>query len=83
MRLLRFLILDEWKLCLVVLCRIFLSRLVSDHFPIMLVGGALMIEGALPFRFKNMWLKAQSFKNLISNWWSNNGVRGIGSFGVM
>lgn len=45
----------------------FLSRLVSEHFPIILVGGALMIEGALPFRFKNMWLKAQSFKNLISN----------------
>ena len=35
----------------------------------LLVGGGTSHRRPMPFRFENMWLKADSFKNLISEWW--------------
>ena len=43
-----------------------LLRSVLDHFPGMLVGRGASEGGPILFRFENMWLKADSFKNLIS-----------------
>ena len=40
----------------------------SDHFPIMLDGGGVR-RGPTPFRFENMWLKGEGFKELLKGWW--------------
>ena len=41
-----------------------LSRPISDHFPIILVRGGIR-RGPTPFKFENMWLKVEGFKDLI------------------
>ena len=46
----------------VVQCR--LSRPTSAHFPILLKGGGLR-RGPSLFRFENMWLKVDRFKDLL------------------
>ena len=43
--------------------------LMSDHFPIMLECGCIPRERR-PFRFENMWLKADGFVERVRNWWS-------------
>ena len=30
-----------------------------------------MRRGAIPFRFENMWLKEEGFKELLRGWWFN------------
>ena len=49
----------------------------SDHFPILLDGGGVR-RGPVPFRFENMWLKEEGFKDLLKGWWQ--GLRFSGSF---
>ncbi|RVW46326.1 LINE-1 reverse transcriptase-like [Vitis vinifera] len=78
-RLDRFLVTQCWldKFCGIVQCR--LPRPTSDHFPIMLKGGGLR-RGPSPFRFENMWLKVDGFKDLLRDWWQGTVVRGKASF---
>ena len=40
----------------------------SDHFPILLDGGGVR-RGSISFRFENMWLKEEGFKDLLRLWW--------------
>ena len=56
-----------------------LSRPISGHFPIVLEGGGIR-RGPTPFRFENMWLKVEGFKDLIRSWWWGIEVRGSASF---
>ena len=56
-----------------------MSRPISDHFPIVLAGGGIR-RGPTPFRFENMWLKVEGFKDLVRNWWWGIEVRGSASF---
>ncbi|RVW57097.1 Transposon TX1 uncharacterized 149 kDa protein [Vitis vinifera] len=44
------------------------NRLVSDHSSILL-DGEEMRRGPMPFRFENMWLKEESFKEVLRKWW--------------
>jgi hypothetical protein len=45
-----------------------LPRLLSNHFPIILECGQLQ-KCKWPFRFENMWLKADGFMNRVRHWW--------------
>ncbi|RVX04286.1 Protein SDA1-like [Vitis vinifera] len=56
-----------------------LSRPTSNHFPILLKGGGLS-RGPSQFRFENMWLKVDGFKDLLRDWWQGAGRRGRASF---
>ena len=51
----------------------------SDHFSILLDGGGLR-RGPFPFRFENMWLKVEGFKDLLKLWWEGDNFSGSSSF---
>jgi hypothetical protein len=42
----------------------------SNQFPLLLNRGG-MTKGACPFKFENMWLKAESFVELVKQWWDS------------
>ena len=56
-----------------------LPRPTSDHFSIFLIGG--LRRGPSPFRFENMWLKADGFTDLLRGWWQGVEMRGRASVG--
>nr|XP_023928304.1 uncharacterized protein LOC112039655 [Quercus suber] len=56
-----------------------LPRVLSDHFPILLESGSHR-KGRIPFRFENMWLKAEGFLDKVKAWWENYHFQGTPSF---
>ena len=60
----------DWEEKFPSVCQRRLSRLLSDHFPILLEGGNLH-GGKKPFRFENMWLKDEGFLERVSSWWES------------
>ena len=67
-RLDRFLITEEWDCQFGKVTQSILPRPISDHSPILLEGGT-WLNGPSPFRFENIWLKVEGFKELIRDWW--------------
>ena len=74
-RLDRFLVTQNWLDHFNEVVQSRLPRHTSDHFPILLMGGGLR-RGPSPFRFENMWLKADGFTDLLRGWWQGVEVRG-------
>ena len=52
---------------------------ISDHFPILVEAGGIL-RGKSPFRFENMWLKTDGFKNRVHSWWNRYSFSGTPSF---
>ena len=52
---------------------------ISDHFPILVEAGGIL-RGKSPFRFENMWLKTDGFKNRVHSWWNRYSFSGTLSF---
>ena len=50
-----------------------------DHFPILLEGGSHR-RRRIPFRFENMWLKAEGFLDKVKSWWDNYHFQGTPSY---
>ncbi|RVX03329.1 hypothetical protein CK203_019942 [Vitis vinifera] len=64
----RFLISEDWEVHFQGCIQGVLARPVSDHSPIILDGEG-MRRGPTPFRFENMWLKEEGFKEVLRKWW--------------
>ena len=69
----------SWEVKFPSVCQKRLSRLPSDHFPILLEGGNFH-RGRRPFRFENMWLKDKGFVERIRSWWESHQFYGAPSF---
>ena len=41
------------------------------------------MRGPLPFGFENMWIRDESFKGLIKDWWQNLRFNGTGSYIIL
>ena len=75
----RFLISEDWKVHFQGAIQVVLAKSVSDHSPILLDGGG-MRRRPTPFRFENMWLKEDGFKEVLRQWWEGIQVSGSTSF---
>ena len=78
-RLDRFLVTDSWDNMFNGAVQGILPRPVSDHFPILLEGGG-MKRGPSPFRFENMWLEEEGFKDQMKMWWGSLNFTGSSSY---
>ena len=52
---------------------------ISDHSLILLDGGGLR-RRPTPFRFENIWLKEEGFKEVLRKWWEGIQLSGSASF---
>ena len=66
-RLDRFLVSKDWDSHFSNLSQSLLPNPTSDHAPILLDGKGIKGKKTL-FRFENMWLKAEGFKDLVRKW---------------
>ena len=66
-RLDRFLVSEDWEGNFNGVVQCTLLRPMFNHFPILLDGGGVR-RGPVPFRFENMWLKEEGFKDLLKGW---------------
>ena len=82
-RLDRFLVSEEWDCLFGGTRQSILPRPTSDHFPILLEGGRVLSKRPSPFRFKNMWIKEEGFKDLIKVWWQSLEFKGTSSYVLM
>ena len=57
-----------------------MSRLLLDHFSIVLEGGAFHHRGRRLFRFETMWLKDEGFVERVRSWWESYHFQGAPSF---
>lgn len=78
-RLDRFIVLEDWEGYFSGAIQSLLPRIVSNHCPILLDCGGTR-KGPSSFRFENMWLKEEGFKDLLRNWWVGFQFRGSFSF---
>ncbi|GFZ14522.1 zinc finger nuclease 3 [Actinidia rufa] len=78
-RLDRFLVCSEWEGSHLDVRQYSLPKVVSDHKPVFLVGGGIH-RGPTPFRFENMWLQVEGFRDLVWKWWEGYEVSGSASF---
>lgn len=75
----RFFISEDWETHFQGAIQTVLARPISDHAPILLDEGG-MRRGPTPFRFENMWLKSEGFKEVMRQWWEGIQVNGSASF---
>ena len=52
---------------------------ISDHFPILVEAGGIL-RGKSLFRFENMWLKSDGFKDRVHTWWNRYSFSGTPNF---
>jgi hypothetical protein len=69
----------DWEEGFITISQKRLVRLTSDHFPIMLDCGSIP-RGRWPFRFENIWLKAEGCLKRVRNWWGSYQFSGNASF---
>ena len=74
----RFLVSEDWESRFSGVVQSTLLRLVSNHYFILLDGGRVR-RGPLPFRFENMWLKKEAFKDPLKDWWQGLNFKGSSS----
>ncbi|XP_059646325.1 uncharacterized protein LOC132292248 [Cornus florida] len=78
-RLDRFLISGDWEEKFPDIVQAVLTRVTSDHIPLVLDCGGLRSR-CTPFRFESMWLRVDNFQGLVRSWWEENLVVGTSSF---
>ena len=78
-RLDRFLVSADWESRFSKVIQRTLPRPVSDHCPMLLDNDGIK-TGSSPFRFENMWLKVEGFKDLLRGWWQSLQFSGSFSF---
>jgi len=75
----RFLISSEWEERFPDVSQRRLTRLFSDHFPLLLDCGTNR-GGNRYFKFENMWLKYEGFVEQVKKWWMSYEFSGFLSF---
>jgi hypothetical protein len=62
-----FLVSHDWEVQFLLVSQKRLSRLFSDHFPILVDCGDIS-RGSMLFKFETMWLKVEGFVGLVKQW---------------
>ena len=66
----RFLLSSDWEDHFGHLAQKAITRLLSDHCPIILDSGGF-IRGKSYFKFENMWLRHENFAEKVKSWWGS------------